>query len=111
MSTYDYYEKDMDPTPRTFGRSGPFGTEELKTVAEAVAYCKRIGKDPSEVRLVHNYVSWESVETPEEVQRRLDYNKDAQARHLKAVSELHEDYVNRGLLPAAPKDADTEGDA
>jgi hypothetical protein len=96
VSTYDWYEKGLDPTPRVLKRSGPF-SERLKTVAEALAFCERNGLDPAQVRLAHNYVQWESEETPEEVRARIERAESGRREHLARISEMHADYTERGL--------------
>ncbi len=98
MSTYDFYLRDLDPTPRTRKVSGPFGAgESLKSVAEAVRFCERKGLDPEQVGLAHNFVTWETTETPDEVQARIDRTKDGLDRHLAAIKAMHSEYVDRGL--------------
>lgn len=97
MSAYDHYEAGADPTPRVRKMSGPF-TERLKTVAEAVAFCEANGLDPNEVQLAHNYVIWERLETPEEIDKRVQGNHDAAARHVEFVRASYQEYCERGLI-------------
>jgi hypothetical protein len=98
-SYYDSLGASLDPTPRIRKRSGPFSTEEqLKTVAEAVAFCERNGLDPAEVTLAHNYVRWESPETPEEVERRISGAESARREHLDFIRKAYREYAERGLL-------------
>lgn len=98
MSTYDWYEQRMDPTPKTYRHSGPFASEEsLKTVAEALAFCERKGLDPATVRLAHNFVLWDTEETPEEVEARIERARSDRDLHLRRISEMFEEYTERGL--------------
>jgi hypothetical protein len=98
VSAYDSYEKHTDPTPRVRQESGPFSADkQLKSVADALAFCREKGLDPADVRLAHNYCIWERLETPEEVERRVQRNREAQDRHLTFVKAAYEDYLGRGL--------------
>jgi hypothetical protein len=97
VSTYDWYAARLDRTPKVYTRSGPFGTEALKTVAEALAFCERNGLDPTRVRLAHNHVIWEAEETPEEVQARVERARLDRAEHLARIREIYDGYVERGL--------------
>lgn len=113
MSTFDHYEKQADPTPRIRRLSGPFDGS-LKTVAAALAFCEANGLDPSEVRLAHNYVSWDREETPEEVEARVASARKRQADHVASIERIHAEYVERGLThttpPAKPaSDPESEG--
>jgi hypothetical protein len=105
MSTYDTYAARMDPTPRVYKRSGPFGTEALKSVAAAMEFCEREGLDPAEVSLAHNYVIWESTETPDEVAARIARSVSARAiraetdraSHVARIREIYDEYAELGL--------------
>lgn len=99
VSTYDWYSTQLDPTPKVQTRSGPFAPDDLKTVAEALDFCQRKGLDPADVRLAHNHVIWQTLETPEEVQARIKYAHDQRQKHLDAIREMYEEYVERGLIP------------
>lgn len=97
MSTYDTYEKSLDPTPREHQRWGRFGEETKGSVADAVRFCEEQGLDPESVNLGHNYVTWTAVETPEEIEQRIAHGKRSRASHLKAIKEMHDEYAKRGL--------------
>lgn len=98
MTYYDSLGASLDPTPRVFWRSGPFGTEELKTVAEALAFCQRNGLDPAQVKLAHNYVKWQSPETAEEVEARIKHAESARLKHLEFIRRTYREYAERGLF-------------
>lgn len=97
MSGYDFYTRQLDLTPRTYKRAGPF-TESVKTVSEALAFCERRGLDPAKVSLGHNYVTWESEETSEEVLERVERAETNLRKHVEWVKATYREYKDRGLF-------------
>lgn len=97
MSTYDTIGT-TDPSPRPRRRWGYVGPEGAKpTVADAMAFCEQQGLDPSKIELADRYVSWDGIETPEEITSRVASVEKARCEHLAKIRELFQEYTERGL--------------
>lgn len=97
MSTYDTYTKRMDPTPQERSRFGRPLAEGRATVADAIAFCEENGLNPAEVLLGHNYLTWTSPESDDEIAQRVDWAAREREKHLRFVWDMLGDYTARGL--------------
>lgn len=100
LSTYDAYLKEMDPTPRPRKRWERWTESEDRNdwnLASALAFCKKNKLDPAKVRIGQNYLSWDNVETEEEVVNRITRAYSGQTRHVETIKKIHDEYQERGL--------------
>lgn len=92
---YDVCEKRKDPTPRMRRRGA---RAKSNSAWDLLAFCDENYLDLKEVKVHGDWLSWESLETPEEVAQRVAAAEESQQSHLEAIKAMYAEYKERGLL-------------